>query len=213
MENKTKKEINKCLASVRDYADMQSVCRLHSLTGGVFRHIALKYLGNSQDANGGYIDVDGNGRVEFVDSVKEYESGTYVSLPILSKKMYTFEGWYMVVDGREINVGSGVNVVADMTVIAKWSGGPDYPDYTIPEEYHGVYISQSDPNVTLEVESDKIKCTIDGASDYYYPTIIDGKVKMYMDNYYIDMLVDVSFGEGAMVTTFGEQVSVFVKVN
>lgn len=165
------------------------------------------------DANGGYIDVDGNGRVEFVDSVKEYESGTYVSLPILSKKMYTFEGWYMVVDGREINVGSGVNVVADMTVIAKWSGGPDYPDYTIPEEYHGVYISQSDPNVTLEVESDKIKCTIDGASDYYYPTIIDGKVKMYMDNYYIDMLVDVSFGEGAMVTTFGEQVSVFVKVN
>lgn len=51
MENKTKKEINKCLASVRDYADMQSVCRLHSLTGGVFRHIALKYLGNSQDAD------------------------------------------------------------------------------------------------------------------------------------------------------------------
>lgn len=163
------------------------------------------------DAQGGYIDVDGNGQIELVDSVKEYESGTYVSLPKLSRKMYTFEGWYMVVDGKEISVGDGVKVVSDMTVIAKWSGGPDYPQYSIPADYCGVYISQNNPNIILEVETDKIKCTIDGLSDYYYPTIIDGKVKLYMDNYYIDMLVDVSFGEGVMMTTYGEQVSVFVK--
>lgn len=51
MENKTKKEINECLSSIRESCDMQSVCRLHSLAGGVFRHIALRYLCNSHDAD------------------------------------------------------------------------------------------------------------------------------------------------------------------
>lgn len=165
------------------------------------------------DAQGGYIDVDGSGLIEFVDSVKEYESGTYVSLPQISKKMYTFEGWYMVVDGREISVGDGVNVVSDITVIAKWSGGPNYPDYSIPEQYWGVYVDQSNPNITLEVAADKILATIDGVSEYYYPTIIDGKIKIYADNYYIDMLIDVNFGEGVIMMTFGEQVGIYVKVS
>lgn len=51
MENKTKREINDCLSSIRERYDMQSVCRLHSLAGGVFRHIALRYLCNSHDAD------------------------------------------------------------------------------------------------------------------------------------------------------------------
>lgn len=51
MENNRKKEINKCLMSIKSDHDMQSVFDLHSLIGGVFRHIALRYLSNTQDAD------------------------------------------------------------------------------------------------------------------------------------------------------------------
>lgn len=165
------------------------------------------------DADGGYIDVNGNGQIEIVDeSPKEYESGTKVSLPKLSKKMYTFEGWYMVIDGREISVGDSVTMVSDITVVAKWSGGPNYPDYEIPQTYHGLYVDQNNPSVAMEVFSDVMVVTMDGGSDNYYPTIIDGKVKIYMNNYYIDILLDVSFGENAMIISYDGTTTLFVKV-
>lgn len=165
------------------------------------------------DADGGYIDVNGNGQIEIVDeSPKEYESGTKVSLPKLSKKMYTFEGWYMVIDGREISVGDSVTMVSDITVVAKWSGGPNYPDYEIPQTYHGLYVVQNNPSVAMEVFSDVMVVTMDGGSDNYYPTIIDGKVKIYMNNYYIDILLDVSFGENAMIISYDGTTTLFVKV-
>lgn len=51
-----------------------------------------------------------------------------------------------------------------------------------------------------------------GGSDNYYPTIIDGKVKIYMNNYYIDILLDVSFGENAMIISYDGTTTLFVKV-
>lgn len=51
MEKKRKKEINECLLSIKTYRDMQSVCTLHSLMGGVLRHIALRYSGNVHDSD------------------------------------------------------------------------------------------------------------------------------------------------------------------
>lgn len=119
---------------------------------------------------------------------------------------------YCIKKGREISVGDSVTMVSDITVVAKWSGGPNYPDYEIPQTYHGLYVVQNNPSVTMEVFSDVMVVTMDGGSDNYYPTIIDGKVKIYMNNYYIDILLDVSFGENAMIISYDGTTTLFVKV-
>lgn len=163
------------------------------------------------DAQGGYLDISDYGEITPVPEKTTYNKDDYAQLPVPIKKMYTFEGWYMIVDGKEVKVEGGIKMVSDIKLVAKWSGGPDYPKFTIPDAYLGTYVERNNSDFTMVVKSDVLECTLDGEMVKYYPVVIDGKTKVYMDNIYADMLVDMRLYEGMIIFQFQDQVTVFVR--
>ena len=98
MDNKIKKEINTCVSSIKDNQDMQSVCRLHELTGGVFRHIALRYLGNLHDSE----DLVQDFWAEIFVIASKYRFNTN-AFAYLCKTFTNMTINYCIKKGREIN--------------------------------------------------------------------------------------------------------------
>lgn len=98
MENKRKKEINKCLIAIKLEKDMQSVCRLHELTGHTWHYIAFKYLGNNIDADDVVQDFWAN---IFVVADK-YRHNTN-AFAYLSKTFTNMVINYCIKKGRDVN--------------------------------------------------------------------------------------------------------------
>lgn len=98
MDKKRKREINDCVLSIKTNRDMQSVCALHSFTGGVFRHIALRYLGNSPDVE----DVVQDFWADIFETVSKYRYNTN-AFAYLCKCFTNTVINYCIKKGRDIN--------------------------------------------------------------------------------------------------------------
>lgn len=167
------------------------------------------------DPQGGYLETDYGG-IDYIETSYVYEKDQYVQLPELKRTLYKFEGWYMIVDGQEIYVGNGITMVGDIKLVAKWSGGPEslYTKYEIPEEYHGTYISADGDNTVIQIKKDVIEAyNIEGDSSYYYPIIVDGKTRIYMEGIYADWEIYIKYEKDKVTLTFQEQEIVYLRAN
>lgn len=167
------------------------------------------------DPQGGYLETDYGG-IDYIETSYIYEKDQYVQLPELKKTLYKFEGWYMIVDGQEIYVGDGITMVGDIKLVAKWSGGPEniYTKYEIPEEYHGTYISAASDNTIVQIKKDVIEAhNIEGGVAYYYPIIVDGKTRIYMEGIYADWEIYIKYEKDKVTLTFQDQVIIYLRAN
>ena len=97
-------------------------------------------------ANDYIITFDANGGSEDLASQLVTVGEAYGDLPVPTREGYTFDGWHTAVNGgMEITSDSIVNIIADETLFAHWTGN----DYTITFDANGGSVNLKRKSVTI----------------------------------------------------------------